>query len=112
MKRILLVAHDASLRESRASVLRGAGYVVVAVITVEEAVTELRVADFDVVLIGRNPSAGGPLIDRALRTAFLDQPILKIANAADDERYASRIVGASPHHILAALTDMLFKDSA
>jgi DNA-binding response OmpR family regulator len=110
MSRILLVAHDNSLRESRALVLRHAGHSVIDVASVGQAVAELRDGVFDLVVIGRNPMAGGGAIDRVLREAFPNLQILKVANAADEEFYASRLVDASPIHILAAVKEMVLRN--
>jgi CheY-like chemotaxis protein len=52
-KRILIVAHDRPLRETRALMLEKAGYTVGSVETDDEAMEVLEEEVFDLILLGR-----------------------------------------------------------
>jgi DNA-binding NtrC family response regulator len=107
MSHILLVARDNSLRESRAKLIEQAGHAVRGVMSAREAITQLESEPFDLVVVGRHSPGDEVSIDRALREAFPQLKILKIANAFSEEPYVSRTVDASPVNFLAAINDMV-----
>ena len=106
--RILVVAHERSLRESRAAVLETQGYAVVSVNTDEEALELLEREVFDLVLLGRNELLSGEGLDQRLREKYPNLLTLKIEAIADEDgAYSSRSTFAPPQFVLKALAEML-----
>jgi CheY-like chemotaxis protein len=103
-KRILVVANEKPLRETRTMLVESEGYSVVSVCSDEDAFSLLETECFDLILIGRNTESPVPL-DERLRTKYPDLLILKIDHFAS--AYPSRITDAVPTHVLDALREML-----
>ena len=103
-KRILVVANEKPLRESRAMLLESAGYSVVSVCSDEDALSLLKTESFGLVLIGRNTDSPVAL-DRLLRAEYPTLLTLKIDGL--ESKYPSRITDAVPTHVLDALREML-----
>ena len=103
-KRILVVANEKPLRESRAMLLESVGYSVVSVCSDEDALSLLKTESFGLVLIGRNTDSPVAL-DELLRTKYPSLLTLKIDLL--ESKYPSRITDAVPTHVLDAIREML-----
>jgi DNA-binding NtrC family response regulator len=107
-KRILVVAHDQPLRESRVNLLQGEGYCVQAVETDDEAMVTVQNEPFDLILLGRKSRLLEKGIDQRLREKYPELLILKIESASEPSSvYPSRITDPAPRHVLEALHKML-----
>jgi CheY-like chemotaxis protein len=108
-KRILVVAHDQPLRESRSNLLEFGGYCVEAVETDDEAMAKVQNEPFDLILIGRRSRLWQKKgIDQRLREKYPDLLILKIESAtAPRSEYPSRVTDSAPRQVLEALREML-----
>jgi hypothetical protein len=110
-KRILVVAHDRPLRESRVSLLRSQGYRVESVETDDDAMKQLEKEGFDLILLGRKSALTKKGIDQRLREMYPDLLTLKIEVAGLQESpYPSRITDSAPEHVLEAVRQMLGDD--
>jgi DNA-binding NtrC family response regulator len=108
-RHILIVAHDALLRESRQALLRSAGYEVTSVDSDELAITAVDKERFDLVVIGRTSRLSKAALDRRLRERHPDIRVLKIVTAEEPySLFASRTTDAKPRHVLTAVGEMLF----
>jgi DNA-binding NtrC family response regulator len=107
-KRILIVAHDRPLRETRVLMLEKAGYTVRSVETDDEAMEVLEEEIFDLVLLGRKSRLPIKGLDQRLREKYPQLLTLKIEASGEIESiYPSRITDAAPEHVLIALKEML-----
>jgi CheY-like chemotaxis protein len=107
-KRILVVAHDAPLRQTRVFLLEQAGYTVESVGTDDDAMAMLETERFDLILLGRKSLLPKKGIDQRLREKYPDLLTLKIEGAdADQSIYPSRITDNAPANVLTALSEML-----
>jgi hypothetical protein len=107
-KRILVVAHDQPLRESRLELLQREGYCVQAVETDDEAMVTFQNVPFDLILLGRKSKLLEKGIDQRLREKYPELLILKIESAGEPRTvYPSRITDSAPRHVLEALHEML-----
>jgi CheY-like chemotaxis protein len=103
-KRILVVANEKPLRESRAMLLESASYSVISVSSDEDALKLLETENFDLILLGRNTDSPVAL-DQLLRAKYPTLLTLKIDGL--ESEYPSRITDAVPTHVLDALREML-----
>jgi hypothetical protein len=111
VKRILVVAHDRPLRETRVSLLESQGYRVESVETDDDAMALLETEHFDLVLLGRRSVLPKKGIDQRLRERFPNLATLKIETA--DERHSdspTRVTNSAPKNVIAALHEMLGDD--
>jgi hypothetical protein len=107
-KRILVVAHNQPLRESRLEILQREGYCVQAVETDDEAMLTVQNVPFDAILIGRKSRLLQKGIDQRLREKYPELLILKIESTSEPSSvYPSRITDSAPRHVLEALHEML-----
>ena len=107
-KRILVVAHDPRLRETRASLLENARYEVTTAVSDDEALKLLSHASFDLVLIGRSALLSAQPLDQRINEKYPNLPLLKIDTlSAESSPYATRTVIAHPGHVLLAIQEML-----
>ena len=107
-KRILVVAHDKGLRDSRSALLLTAGYAVATATDGDSTLKLLETETFDLVLLGRNSLGVGKNIEERVREAHPNLLILKILQVVDDSyQYPSRITGSLPHNVLSAIKVML-----
>lgn len=107
-KRVLVVAHDQPLRESRVRLLQEEGYVVEAVETDDQAMAIVEREQFDLILLGRRSVIPKTGIDERLREKYPELLMLKIENVAEQRSiYPSRMTDSSPRHVLDALHEML-----
>jgi DNA-binding NtrC family response regulator len=107
-KRILVVAHDETLRKTRAALLLRLGYAVAAVGTPGAAITMLEKDVFDLVVIGRKSRLPGKGLDQLLRETYPGLKILKIAEILEDHTpYPSRITDSVPSKVVASVKAML-----
>jgi len=107
-KRILVVAHDPRLRETRASLLENARYEVTTAVSDDDALKLLSHASFDLVLIGRNALLPAKPLDQRINKKYPNLPMLKIdAFSAATSPYATRTIIAHPGHMLLAVQEML-----
>jgi CheY-like chemotaxis protein len=107
-KRILVVSHDNTLRETRAALLLRAGYSVATTEGGDATMVLLETNVFDVVVIGRKSLAPGKGVAQRIRERFPDLLILKIAELIEeDSPYPSKITNSVPINVLAALESML-----
>jgi CheY-like chemotaxis protein len=105
-KRILIVAHNHTVRETRGMLLRKAGYYSVSsVASDDEAMTILEIEGFDLVLIGRNVRASKRDLDERIRMRHPNLLILKIDDMYSP--YPTRMTDAAPGQLLKALSEML-----
>lgn len=105
LRRILVVAHNHPVRDTRSLLLQSQGYSVSSVAGDDEAIGVLDAELFDLVLIGRNFRTSVKGLDQRMREKYQGILILKI----DDEfsSYPTRITGAAPIHVLTAIREML-----
>jgi len=107
-KRVLVVAHDPRLRETRASLLENARYEVTTAVSDDDALKLLSHASFDLVLIGRNALLPAKPLDQRINEKYPSLPLLKIDTlGAETSLYATRTVIAHPGHVLLAIQEML-----
>jgi CheY-like chemotaxis protein len=108
-KRVLVVASDRFLLQSRALLLRHKGYHVCTVAMDNEALGLLRSSGFDLVLLGRtSPLTEGGSLEQRIRQHYPTQLILKIERTAFEESpYVSRTVDSEPRHVIDAVQEML-----
>lgn len=106
-KRILVVAHDCALQESRVAILRTRGYDVESVDTDDHAMQMLGLDRFDLVLLGRQSLIPKTGVDQRLREAYPEMLILKIEKCGDQSVYASRSTASRPEDVLQAIREML-----
>ena len=104
-KRILVVAQDASLRETRAMLLRSAGYTVEPVASDNDALKLLETDQFDLVLLGRDSGASIG-IDQRLQEKYPSLLTLKIDDLSRS-KYVSRMTDSMPDHVIDTLREML-----
>jgi DNA-binding response OmpR family regulator len=108
VKRVLVVAHNAPLRESRVLLLQSNGYYVESVGTDDEAIELLENEQFDLILIGRKSQLLIKGIDQRLREKYPTLLTLQIEALGEIESiYPSRITDAVPEHVITALKEML-----
>jgi DNA-binding response OmpR family regulator len=111
-KRILVVSHDNTLRETRAALLLRAGYSVATSEGGDSTMALLETNTFDLILVGRKSLAPGKGIAQRIRERFPDQLILKIAELLEeDSPYPSKTTNSVPVNVLAALEGMLSEAS-
>ena len=107
-KRILVVAHDPRLRETRASLLENANYAVTTAISDDDALKLLNRRNFDLVLIGRSALLPVRPLDQRINEKYPNLPLLKIDTlSAEPSLYATRTIIAHPGHVLLAIQEML-----
>jgi DNA-binding NtrC family response regulator len=105
IKRILIVAHDGTIRETRSMLLESVGYRVSSVASDDGAMAMLNVDVFDLVLIGRNSLLPEKRLDHRLRERYPSMLILKIDTIFS--AYPTRMTDSFPASVLMALRDML-----
>jgi DNA-binding NtrC family response regulator len=106
-KRILVVAHDRALNDTRTALLRTAGYAVESVTSDDDAIRCLETHAFDLILLGRNSRVPEIGLDQRLRQKYPDLLTLKIDFDTDGNAWSSRVVDAVPDHVIEALKEML-----
>ena len=106
-KRILVVAHDIPLQESRVALLESRGYIVESVDSDDQALNMLEMDRFDLVLLGRKSAIPKVGADQRLREAYPEMLTLKIEKGGDHSLYASRSTGSRPADVLEAVREML-----
>jgi CheY-like chemotaxis protein len=110
-KRILVVAHDRPLKETRVSLLQSQGYIVDSVETDDDAMKLLDTEHFDLVLLGHQSTLPKKGIDQRLREKYPSLATLKIELAgAPHSVYPMRVTDSAPKHVLEALQEMLGDD--
>jgi CheY-like chemotaxis protein len=110
-RRILVVAHDRPLKETRVSLLQSQGDQVASVETDDDAMKLLETEDFDLVLLGHQSGLPIKGIDQRLREKFPNLATLKIERAGERHSvYPTRITDSAPLNVIAALRDMLGVD--
>ena len=110
-KRILVIANDRVLRETRGAVLRSDGYRVCEVESDDGAMVLLGRETFDLVLLGRALVETEVGIAQRIRERHPDLPLLRIATwDAEVSPYCSRTTAQSPAHVLEAVRTMLAGD--
>jgi CheY-like chemotaxis protein len=110
-KRILVVAHDRPLKETRISLLESQGYKVESVEKDDDAMKLLETEDFDLVLLGHQSGLPEKGIDQRLTERFPDLVTLKIERAGERHSvYPTRITDSAPQNVIAALREMLGED--
>jgi hypothetical protein len=112
-KRILVVAHDRPLRETRVRLLESEGYSVESVEMDDEAMDLMETEHFDLVLLGRQSVLLEKGIDQRIRERFPNLATLKIEAAGERHSvYPTRVTDSAPKHVIAALHEMLGEDVA
>jgi hypothetical protein len=104
-KRILVVAQNAPLRETRVMLLSAAGYTVTSVSSDDDALRLLETDRFDLVLLGRSSETSVGL-DESLREKYPLLLTLKIDDLHRSE-FPSRMTDSVPEHVIDALKEML-----
>jgi CheY-like chemotaxis protein len=104
-KRILVVANDRTVRQTRTRILEREGYSVASAESDDEAIALLESEAFDLVLIGRDPCSVMAGFDQRLRERFPRLLMLKTSDI--DSVYATRTTEAKPASILSELTKLL-----
>ena len=107
-KRILVVAHDLRLRQTRVSLLERASYAVTTATSDDAALKLLNRKSFDLVLIGRDALPPVQPLDQRISEKHPNLLMLKIVPfTAEISPYATRTTIAHPGHMLLALQEML-----
>jgi DNA-binding NtrC family response regulator len=106
-KRILVVAHDRALNETRVAMARAAGYTVESVATDDDAMRYLEMHQFDLILLGRKSLIPKVGLDQRLSEKYPDLLTLKIDPNNDISPWPSRVTDPAPSHVLALLKEML-----
>lgn len=107
-KRILVVAHDQAVRETRAHLLQAGGYSVESAVTDDQAMERLETETFDLVLLGRSSLMTRFAMDQRLRERYPDLLTLKIETDVNEPQYASRVItDYRPARLLELLREML-----
>jgi DNA-binding response OmpR family regulator len=107
-KRILVVSHDKTLRETRSALLLKSGYTVATAEDVDTALLLLEDNTFDLILVGRTSLGAKLSVDRRLRQMYPKALILKIVDVIGDQSsFASCESDSVPTNVLAALKGML-----
>jgi len=108
-KRILIVAHDPVLRNSRRALVQSAGYEVILAESDDLAILSVDNDRFDLVLIGRTSRLSTIALDKRLRNRYPDLLVLKIVAPEEEySPYPSRVTDARPLDVLRALRGMLY----
>jgi CheY-like chemotaxis protein len=111
-KRILVVAHDRHLRETRVRLMESEGYRVDSVGTDDEAMRLLESGHFDLVLLGRQSTLPEMGIDQRIRERFPELATLKIEIGGERRSvYPTRVTDSAPRHVIEALREMLGEDA-
>jgi hypothetical protein len=107
-KRILVVAHDRPLKESRVSLLQSQGYSVDSIEIDDDAMKLLETEHFDLVLLGHQSTFPIKGIDQRLKERFPSLPTLKIEIAGVRQSdYPTRVTDPLPQTVIAILHEML-----
>ena len=107
-KRILVVAHDRPLKETRVSLLQSQGYIVDSVETDDDAMKLLEIEHFDLVLLGHQSALPIKGIDQRLREKYPSLATLKIETAGvRHSDYPTRVIDSAPQNVIATLHEML-----
>jgi hypothetical protein len=107
-KRILVVAHDHPLRETRVRLLESRGYRVESVATDDDAMKILESEYFDLILLGHQSALPKKGIDQRLRERYPNLATLKIEIAGVRHSvYPTRVTDSMPQNVIDALHEML-----
>ncbi len=107
-KRILIVSHDVTLRQTRSLLLERAGYCVSTAEGAAMALQMLETDAFDLIVMGRDSLGDKKGATQIIRERYADLPILKIVEVSEEgNRFASRITNRVPENILTALREMM-----
>jgi DNA-binding response OmpR family regulator len=107
-KRILVVSHDKTLRDTRSTLLLKSGYTVATAEDAETALLLLENNTFDLILVGRTSQGAKMSVDQQLRQRHPELLILKIADLIGDQSsFASHESDSVPTNVLAALKGMV-----
>ena len=106
-KRLLVVAHDATLKATCVALLRHVGYDVAAVESTEDALTRLESERFDLVLVGRKSRGQMEASDVGVRERFPFLPILKIQDGLEPNGHATRSIDSLPVHVIEAVRELI-----
>jgi len=107
-KRILVVARDRSLRESRSALMEAQGYAVICVETDEQALELLKREVFDLVLLGQNSFLTEKGFDQQLREKYPNLLTLKIEAIREElSVYSSRSTLPVPIQVIRTVAEML-----
>jgi ActR/RegA family two-component response regulator len=110
-KRILVVAHDRPLKETRVRLLQSQGYSVDSVETDDDAMKLLETEHYDLVLLGHQSALPVKGIDQRLRERFPNLATLKIELVGvRHSDYPTRVSDPAPQNVIAALHEMLGDD--
>jgi CheY-like chemotaxis protein len=96
------------LLSTRSSLLLKAGYAVESVSSGDAALELLAKKSFDLVVVGRDSLGYTKQIDQQIREKYPTLPMLKIAEASDQQNsYATATSDSVPDHVLAAVGALL-----
>jgi response regulator RpfG family c-di-GMP phosphodiesterase len=110
-KRILVVAHNRPLKETRVSLLQAQGYRVDSVETDDDAMKLLETTQYDLVLLGHRSALPEDGVDKRLREKFPNLATLKIElTGIRHSSYPTRVIDSAPRNVVAALQEMLRDD--
>jgi DNA-binding response OmpR family regulator len=111
---ILAVGLDPTLTAAQNAVWKRAGYLVMSVVSIREAIDHFRAGDFDLVLLGNSIS-----LERKERLTFLIRssgshtPVICIANASDDrDSFADATLGNDSSEFLKGIEELLAKKAS
>jgi DNA-binding NtrC family response regulator len=106
LKKILIVAHNPPVRETRGMLLDSAGdYALTSVSSDDDAMAILETEAFDLVLIGRSSRYYKKGLDQRIRERHPNMLVLKIDNVFSS--FPSRMTDSVPTHVLTAIREML-----
>jgi len=108
MKSLLVVCHNAVLRQTRVFLMEKAGYQVRHALTDDEAMSLLEIETFPLVIVGRNSSGYKIGLDQRIRQLYPEQSVLKIrATFADNSEHATLMVDSHPEQVLRAVASLV-----
>jgi DNA-binding response OmpR family regulator len=111
---ILAVGLDPSLTTAQNAVWKRAGYLVMSVVSIREAIDHFRAGDFDLVLLGNSISLESrERLTFLIRSSGSHTPVICIANASDDrDSFADATLGNDSSEFLKAIEELLAKKAS
>ena len=110
---ILAVGLDPSLPTAQNAAWKSAGYIVISVGTIKEAIDHFRAGDFDLVLLGNSlPLENKERLTFLIRSSGSRTPVVCVANLAEDcGRFADATLKNDSGELLSGIQELLAKSA-